>query len=95
MFSIIIPTFNNIDYLKICLNSIKKNSSFDHEIIIHINEGVDGTLEFVKNNNIKFPELGKPLRVILLGSSDAPSISEIMHALGKDKVLKRINNFLI
>tara|TARA_Y100000590_G_scaffold68215_2_gene74297 strand:+ start:140 stop:1537 length:1398 start_codon:yes stop_codon:yes gene_type:complete len=51
--------------------------------------------EFVKNNNIKFLELGKPLRVILLGTSDAPSISEIMHALGKDKVLKRINNFLI
>ena len=54
MFSIIIPTFNNINYLKICLNSIKKNSSFDHEIIIHINEGIDGTFEFVKNNNYIF-----------------------------------------
>ena len=38
MFSIIIPTFNNIEYLKICLNSLKKNSSFNHEIIFHINE---------------------------------------------------------
>ena len=54
MFSIIIPTFNNIEYLKICLNSLKKNSSFDHEIIFHINEGVDGTLEFIKDNNFKF-----------------------------------------
>jgi len=54
MFSIIIPTFNNINYLKICLNSIEKNSSFDHEIIVHINEGIDGTFEFVKNNNYIF-----------------------------------------
>ena len=54
MFSIIIPTFNNINYLKICLNSIEKNSSFDHEIIMHVNEGTDGTFEFVKNNNYIF-----------------------------------------
>ena len=63
MFSIIIPTFNNINYLKICLNSIKKNSSFDHEIIIHINEGIDGTFEFVKNPkySTSFPYFKKAL----------------------------------
>ena len=49
MFSILIPTYNNLNYLKICLNSIKKNSKFDHQIIIHINEGSDGTLDFIKN----------------------------------------------
>ena len=54
MFSIIIPTYNNLDYLKLCLNSIKKNSKFDHEIIIFINEGIDGTLEYVKNRNLKY-----------------------------------------
>ena len=54
MFSVIIPTFNNINYLKICLESLKKNSSYTHEIIIHVNEGVDGTLEHVKSNNLKF-----------------------------------------
>ncbi len=51
MFSIIIPSFNNLNYLKLCIDSIKKNSSFNHEIIIHVNEGVDGTLEYVKKNN--------------------------------------------
>ena len=51
MISIVIPTYNNLDYLKLCLKSLKKNSSFNHEIIIHINEGSDGTLEFVKNSN--------------------------------------------
>ena len=54
MFSIIIPTFNNIDYLKLCLKSIQKNSEYTHEIIIHINEGLDGTLEFIKKKNYKF-----------------------------------------
>ena len=53
MFSVIIPTFNNIDYLKLCLNSLIKNSNFQHEYIIHINEGVDGTLEFIKNSGLK------------------------------------------
>ena len=52
MFSIIIPTFNNINYLKICINSIKKNSKFDHDLIVHINEGNDGTIDYVKTNNI-------------------------------------------
>ena len=46
--SIIIPTFNNLNYLKLFLNSIKNNSSFEHEIILHINEGSDGTLEYAK-----------------------------------------------
>ena len=49
MFSIIIPTYNNLEYLKLCLKSIKKNSKFNHEIIIHVNEGTDGTLNYLKN----------------------------------------------
>ena len=53
MFSIIIPTYNNLDYLKLCLNSIKKNSSFEHEIIIHINEGKDGTNKYLKGTSYK------------------------------------------
>ena len=54
MFSIIIPTFNNLKYLELCLKSLKKNSKFDHEIIVFINEGIDGTLEFVKENNLNY-----------------------------------------
>ena len=51
MFSIIIPTFNNLNYLKLCLKSIKQNSEYNHEIIIHVNEGIDGTLDFLKSQN--------------------------------------------
>ena len=54
MFSIIIPTFNNLQYLKLCLKSLKKNSNYEHDIIIFINEGNDGTLTYAKDNNLKF-----------------------------------------
>jgi len=54
MFSIIIPTLNNIDYLKLCISSIKKNSKYSHEIIVHVNIGNDGTLDYIKSENIKF-----------------------------------------
>ena len=54
MISIVIPTYNNLDYLKLCLKSLKRNSAYKHEIIIHINDGSDGTLNFVKNNNFKY-----------------------------------------
>ncbi len=52
MFSIIIPTLNNLDYLKICIESIKKNSIFNNEIIVHSSIGNDGTVEYLKENGI-------------------------------------------
>ena len=48
-FSILIPTWNNLEFLKICVNSIKKNSHFDLQIIVIVNEGNDGTEEWIKN----------------------------------------------
>ena len=54
MISILIPTYNNLDYLKLCLKSLEKNSSLTHEIIIHINNGSDGTLDFIKAKDYKY-----------------------------------------
>ena len=54
MISIVIPTYNNFEYLKLCIQSIKKNSSYNHELIFHINDGSDGSLEFIKKNGYKF-----------------------------------------
>ena len=53
-FSIIIPTLNNFEYLKFCIESIKKNSKFNHEIIPHVNIGNDGTVNYLKKENITF-----------------------------------------
>ncbi len=53
-FSIIIPTWNNLTLLKTCLASINKNSYFKHQIVLHVNEGDDGSLEWVKEQRLDF-----------------------------------------
>mgnify|MGYP006186789937 FL=1 len=54
MYSILIPTFNNVKYLELCINSIKKNSKYDHQIIAHVNIGDDGTIEYLNKINIEY-----------------------------------------
>ena len=54
MISIIIPSFNNLDYLKLCIKSLKINSEYNHEIIVHINDGSDGSLNFIKEKGYKY-----------------------------------------
>ena len=54
MISILIPTYNNLDYLKLCIKSLVNNSKYDHELIFHINDGSDGTLKFIKDLDYKY-----------------------------------------
>ena len=54
MFSIVIPTFNNLEYLKSTIKSLKKNSTSKYEIIVHVNDGSDGTKDYLKSENISF-----------------------------------------
>ena len=74
MFSILIPTFNNLNYLKICIESLRKNSNFNHEIIVHVNEGTDGTIEYLNKNKIKYTHtnenIGMP-RALNISSKEA------------------------
>ncbi len=53
-FSILIPTWNNLKYLQLCVDSIRKHSRFAHEIIIHVNEGADGTREWVEAQGFSY-----------------------------------------
>ncbi len=48
-FSVLIPTWNNIDYLKFCINSILKNSYYELQIIVIVNDGKDGTIEWLES----------------------------------------------
>jgi len=59
MFSIVIPTWNNLDYLKLCIESLQKYSKFDHEILVHVNDGSDGTLDWLVSKGIKYDPLVK------------------------------------
>ena len=54
MFSVLIPTFNNLKYLKFCIKSIRKNSKYINQIIPHVNVGDDGTIGFLKQEKIDF-----------------------------------------
>ena len=53
-FSIIIPSWNNLEFLKLCAHSIEKNSVLEHQIIVHVNEGIDGTLEWVSEKGYDY-----------------------------------------
>lgn len=54
LFSILIPTWNNLNFLKLCVASIRKNSVCAHEILVHVNDGSDGTLEWVMSEGLKY-----------------------------------------
>lgn len=47
-YSILIPTWNNLNYAQLCVQSIRECSFYNPQIILIINEGIDGTLEWVK-----------------------------------------------
>jgi len=51
VFSILIPTWNNLAYLQLCIESIRNNSHFVHQIIVHVNEGSDGTLNWLQSGD--------------------------------------------
>ncbi len=53
-FSILIPTWNNLPYLKLCIESIEKNSFFSHQILLFVNDGSDGSLNWVRNSKYAY-----------------------------------------
>lgn len=65
MFSIVIPSWNNLAYLKLCVESLQRHSQFDHEIIVHLNDGSDGSLAWVQSQGIKYTQSDKNVGVCL------------------------------
>ncbi len=81
-------TEKNKVYLKYFLNEISKIESYCDKKIVEISERV------LKKNKIKFKELGEPLRMILTGSSKAPSIKEIVKILGINETISRLKQYI-
>ena len=55
MFSILIPTLNNNNYLQMCIQSIKKNSVLNNQILVHVSEDYEKkTRNFLKSEEIEF-----------------------------------------
>ena len=49
-FSVLIPTWNNLPYLQLCIRSIQSHSTLPIQIIVIVNEGKDGTLEWLRDD---------------------------------------------
>lgn len=74
-FSILIPTWNNLPYLKLCIQSIRKHSCFQHQIIVHVNDGSDGTLDWIKREEgIDFTHSDTNIGVCLAMNSMRPLV---------------------
>ena len=50
--------------------------------------------EFVKKQEIKFPEIAMPLRSIIAGTDNTPSIGSIIYILGIDIIRRRVSVFV-
>lgn len=58
-------------------------------------EAIHGAIEqAVTSNGLKFPKVAMPLRVMLTGGAQSPSIDAVMALLGKDETLRRMAGFL-
>lgn len=53
MFSIIIPTWNNLPYLELVIESLRRHCTYEHQIIVHVNDGSDGSLQWVREQGIE------------------------------------------
>jgi GT2 family glycosyltransferase len=52
-YSILIPSWNNLLYLRLCIESLRKHSAHEHQILVHANEGADGTREWLEREGIE------------------------------------------
>ncbi len=53
-FSILIPSWNNLPYLRLAVASLRKNSAHPHQIVVHVNGGADGTREWLEAERIDY-----------------------------------------
>ena len=75
-------------YLKEFIKELSKLNEYEENIITKIIEDI------LKKNKINFKDLGQPLRIILTGSSKAPSIKDILKILGIEEAINRIKRHI-
>ena len=83
-----IDSFINKESISVLKSYIKKILQINLEEIESVSK------EFLKDNSLKMPNLFKPLRVALLGTSHSPSVYDVLKVLGKDEIQRRFEVFL-
>ncbi len=88
MFSILIPTWNNLDHLKLCIDSIRRHSAWPHQIIVHVNDGSDGSADWVRSQGWRRPSATHNIGICLAvngfgdaGRTRSDRLSERRHVL--------------
>ena len=74
-----------IKIIKLFSDDINKLSDFTRETLEPVIK------DLIKNNNTNFKGVGQPLRICLTGSKFGPGIYDILCALGKEEVSKRLS----
>ena len=74
-----------IKIIKLFSDDINKLSDFTRETLEPIIN------DLIKNNNTNFKGVGQPLRICLTGSKFGPGIYDILSALGKEEVSRRLS----
>ena len=82
------------------LDSFKNNKSFiikEFSSIVDWNEYIIGEkINYIIDKlELKFKQLGQPLRLILSGCQSGPSISKLMEIIGKSYSLEKLNQKLV
>jgi len=54
MLTFCIPSKNNLRYLKSCIKSIQDNSYYENQIIVYVDQDTDGTVDWLRENDIEF-----------------------------------------
>ncbi len=52
VFSILIPSWNNLPFLRVAVESLRRNSAFPHQIVVHVNDGADGTADWLERERV-------------------------------------------
>lgn len=65
LISIIVPTWNNLPYLKLLEQSLHRHSVSEcpYELIVHVNDGSDGTLQWIQRQGYKYSHSAKNIGI--------------------------------
>lgn len=83
-YSILIPTWNNIELLKVCVKSIRKHSVYNFQILVYVNEGNDNTHQWLEKEGITFVKSNQNVGICIAMNALRPLV--------KSKVICYLND---
>jgi glutamyl-tRNA synthetase len=81
---------NTIETISKYMNILKENKESLKSPVDF--EGI--SKPFVQENELKFPQFAQPLRIAIVGSTQSPSIYDVLSVVGVDEVLSRFDKLV-